>query len=639
MSKAALYDKYHSRAGFEVIAVSLDQTRQDLEMFVKGDALPWPQLFDEEIQVRNKAAKVRWPGNIMFPQFQPRFSSTWKGRSFPPKHEARNWIISFRKCLELSPKKSIPPPIRRRHRREGRNMPSLSRRNNHARLYVSSMPLPGRLRTSSALQDDRCEDTACPRTAKQWQQWQRNRGAIIRPHCLFALLFTCLLPVVLAAADQDLIPSALSPENSPMPGHSMMGETFDEGPRHAASLLGNTGRVTFPITCSTPLVQQFFNQGIGQLHGFWYFEAERSFRQAAKIDPDCPMTYFGMALANVNNESRAKGFIAEAFKRKDKASAREQKYIEALDAWYKADTGDEKKKATRAKNYVNAIENILYQFPDDLEARAFLCLALWQHRSELGMAGNFAIDALINDVLAVNPYHPVHHYRVHLWDNDKAKIAVNSAERCGLSAPGIAHMWHMSGHTYSELQQYFDAAWHQEASARTDHAYMIRDGIFPDRIHNFAHNNEWLVKNLQYLGRVHDAITLAKNTIELPQHPKINAFPGDKSAHFGRLRLFQIYSQFELWDQLIADAKTQTLGPTSDETEQVKYFRHLGRAYFRRNDGANGRVQLAILERRLARVKQDTDIAVDEAVAKARFEGANAKDVEAKKNQATRTTA
>jgi len=452
-------------------------------------------------------------------------------------------------------------------------------------------------------------------------------------------LITLVFPTALWAADSDQIPSAISPENVKAPGHSMHGETFDEGSRHAPSLLGTTGRVTFPVTTTNPLVQQFVNQGIGQLHGFWYFEAERSFRQAAKLDPDCAITYFGMALANVNNDQRAKGFIAEAVKRKAKVTDRERRYIDAIDNWYKAETGDEKKRKSRAKNYVNALEDIIYQFPDDVEAKALLGLSLWQHRGDLDMAGSYAIDALMNDVLAANPYHPVHHYRVHLWDNDKAKTAVNSAERCGLSAPGIAHMWHMSGHTYSDLQQYFDAAWHQEASARTDHAYMIREGIFPDRIHNFAHNNEWLVKDMQYLGRVHDAITLSRNTIDLPQHPKWNHFPGEKSAHFGRMRLFQTYSQFELWDRLIADAKTQVLAPTTDPFEQIKYVRHVGRAYFRLNDVANGRAQLAILENRLKRTKQDSDLAVDEAVAKARFEGADAKGVEAKQNQAKQPTA
>ena len=57
-------------------------------------------------------------------------------------------------------------------------------------------------------------------------------------------------------------------------------------------------------------------------------------------------------------------------------------------------------------------------------------------------------------------------------------------------------MWHMPGHIFSDLHRYADAAWQQEASARTDHAYMIRDGVLPDQIYNYAHNNEWLIRDL-----------------------------------------------------------------------------------------------------------------------------------------------
>ena len=58
-------------------------------------------------------------------------------------------------------------------------------------------------------------------------------------------------------------------------GHSNHGEAFNEGPRQKAYLMGGTGNVTFPATCSKPIVQKFINQGLGQLHGFWFFEAER----------------------------------------------------------------------------------------------------------------------------------------------------------------------------------------------------------------------------------------------------------------------------------------------------------------------------------------------------------------------------
>ena len=88
-------------------------------------------------------------------------------------------------------------------------------------------------------------------------------------------------------------------------GHSNHGEAFNEGPRQKAYLMGGTGNVTFPATCSKPIVQKFINQGLGQLHGFWFFEAERSFRQAAAIAPECAIAYWGMAMANSTNDKRA----------------------------------------------------------------------------------------------------------------------------------------------------------------------------------------------------------------------------------------------------------------------------------------------------------------------------------------------
>src|SRR6185436_8539256 len=95
---------------------------------------------------------------------------------------------------------------------------------------------------------------------------------------------------------------------TPLPGHSLHGEAFDEGPRQKAYLMPGTGGVHFVVSTANPLAQQFFDQGLGQLHGFWYFEAERSFRQVAALDPKCAMPYWGMAMANFGNETRARGF-------------------------------------------------------------------------------------------------------------------------------------------------------------------------------------------------------------------------------------------------------------------------------------------------------------------------------------------
>ena len=41
----------------------------------------------------------------------------------------------------------------------------------------------------------------------------------------------------------------------------------------------------------------------------------------------------------------------------------------------------------------------------------------------------------------------------------------------------------------------------------------------PYEIHNYGHNNEWLCRSLQHVGRVREAVDLAKNMVELPRHP------------------------------------------------------------------------------------------------------------------------
>src|SRR3954470_16290928 len=123
-------------------------------------------------------------------------------------------------------------------------------------------------------------------------------------------------------------------------------------------------KIHFPVTSKNSEVQKFVEQGIGQLHGFWYFEAERSFRQAAKLDPDCAIAYWGMAMANEENPKRVQGFLKEAVKRKGNASKREKLYIQALNDYITA-TGPAAKK--KQQNIVKAYEALAKEFPDDLE--------------------------------------------------------------------------------------------------------------------------------------------------------------------------------------------------------------------------------------------------------------------------------
>jgi peroxiredoxin len=400
-------------------------------------------------------------------------------------------------------------------------------------------------------------------------------------------------------------------DNATVPaGHSAHGEAFDEGPRQRAYLMKGMPKVNFPVTTKKSKCQAFFNQGLGQLHGFWNLEAERSFRQAAVIDPTCAMTYWGMARANSGNEKRAKGFIAEAVKRKGSASPREVKHVDALAKYVNT---PKEKKVERAETYAKALEEILYEFPDDLETRALLALQFWVNsRNGVKIQSHEAVDALIQGVFKVNPMHPAHHYRIHLWDYKRAARAVDSAAVCGQTAPGIAHMWHMSGHTYSKLKRYHAAARSQEASARTDHAYMMRDRVIPDQIHNYAHNNEWLCRNLATIGRAGDAVALARNMISLPRHPKYNTLAkrGGSASH-GHRRLLSALEQFELWEELAELCESGELEALEDPNESRRRLQLLGVAHFKNGHIKKGEEVIAsirpMLESKLTPKPKKTD--------------------------------
>ena len=372
-------------------------------------------------------------------------------------------------------------------------------------------------------------------------------------------------------------PAATPPAPPPLAaGHSMHGEAFNEGPRSAAYLMAGMGKVNFPVTTASPLAQRFFNQGIAQLHGFWYFEAERSFRQASAIDPNCAMTYWGMALANTNNRGRAQKLIEEAKKRRSQANPRETRYIDAL-AKYLEDEKEEKnrrKPQQRAREYLRDLEDISLEFPDDVEAKALIALKLWEsEREELPIESYLAADALLDEIFKANPMHPAHHFRIHLWDGRRPGKALDSAAKAGPSSPGIAHMWHMPGHTYSKLHRYHDAVYQQEASARVDHAHMMRDRILPDQIHNFAHNNEWLIRNLRFLGRVNDALSLSQNMLSLPRHPKYNSLGGGGSTGYGRRRLLETLESYRLWEQTLQLSQTVYFDHNGSLEEQLRNLR------------------------------------------------------------------
>jgi peroxiredoxin len=394
--------------------------------------------------------------------------------------------------------------------------------------------------------------------------------------------------------DKPTEPASEANPAVPAAGHSVHGEPFNDGPRQSAYLMPGMGKIHFPVTSKKPEVQAFIDQGVAQLHSFYYFESERSFRQAAKIDPTCAMAYWGMAMSNINNARRAQGFLKEARKRASALARHELLYVEALESFFK----DGANAKTKRQGWLQGLETIVHEFPGDIDARAWLVVVTWQNSMD-GIGSRQALDTLLDTVLQVEPMHPgAHHYRIHLWDGVNPLRAEKSAALYAKSAPGIAHAWHMPGHTYTGLKRYADAAYQQEGSARVDHAYMIHDRVMPFEIHNYVHNNQWLCTSLSHIGRVRDGIAVARNLVEQPRDPQKNeSNDGGSAQRSGRARWAELLIRYELWDELIRATTSGALDWSNIPLERDQKAYTLGLAYAAKSDQAKLAEQIAALKK------------------------------------------
>src|SRR5262249_30685524 len=106
-----------------------------------------------------------------------------------------------------------------------------------------------------------------------------------------------------------------------------------------AILFDDLGTHRHPVSTRVPGAQQSFDQGLRPVWAFNHDEATRAFTEAARLDPDCAMAWWGIALAagpnyndpgNPERDRRAYEALRKALDFKRKVSAQERAYIEAL---------------------------------------------------------------------------------------------------------------------------------------------------------------------------------------------------------------------------------------------------------------------------------------------------------------------
>ncbi len=150
-----------------------------------------------------------------------------------------------------------------------------------------------------------------------------------------------------------------------------------------APLFENLGSYTFPVTTKNERSQKFINQGMRLTFAFNHAEAHRSFMEAARLDPDNAMAYWGQAYAlgpNINDPLPDQERKEAAWKSLQKATQKmkgvstiEQSLIRALNARYSDDWDTDQ--SLLNQNYLMAMEKVRSSFPENADIQTLYAAA------------------------------------------------------------------------------------------------------------------------------------------------------------------------------------------------------------------------------------------------------------------------
>jgi tetratricopeptide (TPR) repeat protein len=384
-------------------------------------------------------------------------------------------------------------------------------------------------------------------------------------------------------------------------------------------LYDSLGSYSYRITTKSPEAQRWFDQGLRLVYAFNHAEAQRAFREAARLDPSCAMCFWGIALTEGSNynsptdpdrEKRALAAVRQAQQHAASARPSQRALIAALARRHAADPGASRVALDRA--YADAMREAARQFPDDLEVATFFADAMmnlrpWNLWAPDGAAhpGTEELVKTLERVLAKEPNHPgaLHLYIHAVEASRQPQRAEAAADRLAKLMPGAGHMVHMPSHIYWRVGRYGDAVAVNAAAVKADRAYFKTSQASPlYRGLYYPHNIDFIWHAASMQGRGAETIRAAREFAETAPAEMIKQMPDMETAPVAPIVALV---RFGRWDEVLSHPSPPREWPY---TRGMWHYAR-GLAFNAKRQPAEARRELTELEAVLASVSPDRTLA------------------------------
>lgn len=368
---------------------------------------------------------------------------------------------------------------------------------------------------------------------------------------------------------------------------ALTGKTTFEAP-----IFDNLGSIDFPITTKNPDAKRFFEQGQILYYGFEWGEAIRSFKEATRLDPQCAMCYWGLALALASKMNapmsgkeyqEAREAIQKANSLTNSITPSERAYIEALVLRFKhppkkmdsepkestfschgSSNSFDKSSPEEIQAYAQAMERLVNNYPKDNHAKALYAWTLfdtiswtfWNVNGEINPLTP-KIVSLLEDVLKKEPLHiGANHYYIHVIETSpKPGDALESANRLRILVPGSEHLVHMPTHIYLLTGHYHEGTESNLQAVAAFNAYnktCLEQGFKPEVNYLYFHNYDFLRTTATMEGRKNVALTASESMLNDP-------FPtwltNESSLQWFIPIPYFVKARFGMWQELLNETK------------------------------------------------------------------------------------